>query len=202
MTVAGWDNQSTAMGKTLDARWGIKTINTSLGSRWNRMILSDGHGEGNEMKRAVALGVAALAFVGWIVWLAYAAWTKERGPILSRSRIAVATHAVVAEVPADEASPSQPSSRVQVRQLLTDSGPPSGSVIEITNMPRARGWQGAGEYLLLLTPSEASSETVFPPRFQLTILPRSPGYDSADPLPVIYPWTPSIRRQWEQRDRW
>jgi len=154
------------------------------------------------MKRAVALGVAAVAFVGWIVWLAYAAWTKERGPILSRSLIAVATHVVVAEVPADEASPSQPSSRVHVRQLLTDSGPLAGSVIEITNMPRARGWQGAGEYLLLLTSKEANSETAFPPRFQLATLPRSPGYDPADPLPVIYPWTPAIRRQWDQRDRW
>lgn len=154
------------------------------------------------MKRAMALGVAVTAFVGWIAWLAYAAWTKERGPILSRSLLAVATHAVVADVSADETSPSQPFSRVQVRQLLTDHGPAAGSRIDVANLPRARGWQGAGEYLLLLTPLDPMTETASTPRFLLVTLPRSPGYDPADSLPRIYPWTASIRRQWEQRDHW
>jgi hypothetical protein len=154
------------------------------------------------MKRAVALGVAATAFLGWITWLAYAAWTKERGPILSRSLLAVATHAVVADVPADETSPAQPSSRVQVRQLLTDHGPSPGSMIDVVNLPRARGWQGSGEYLLLLIPTDPMTKATSTPRYLLVTLPRSPGYDPADSLPQIYPWTTSIRRQWEQRDRW
>jgi hypothetical protein len=154
------------------------------------------------MKRALGLGVAATAFLGWIGWLAYAAWTKERGPILSRSLLAVATHPVVAELSADEAAPSQPSSRVHVRQALSDRGPPGGTTIEIHNLPRARGWQGAGEYLLLLVPADPRAEAAFPPRFLLVTPPRSAGYDPADALPLIYPWTDAVRRQWEQRGRW
>lgn len=154
------------------------------------------------MKRAIGLGVATAAFVGWIGWLAYAAWTKERGPILSRSLLAVATHPVVAELSADEAVPSQPSSRVHVRQALTDRGPLAGSNIEVGNLARARGWQGAGEYLLLLIPAGSQVEAASPQHFFLVTPPRSGGYDPADSVPLIYPWTEAIRRQWEQRDRW
>lgn len=154
------------------------------------------------MKRAIGLGLAAAAFIAWISWLAYAAWTKERGPILSRSLLAVATHPVVAELSADEAAPSRPSSRAHVRQALSDHGPPVGTAIEIHNLPRARGWQGPGEYLLLLVPADPRVEEASPPSFLLVTPPRSAGYDPADAQPLIYPWTDAVRRQWEQRDRW
>ncbi|MCS7020779.1 MAG: hypothetical protein NZU63_02995 [Gemmataceae bacterium] len=150
--------------------------------------------------RAIALGVATAAFVGWLGWLTYAALTKERGPILSRSLIAVATHPVVAELREDATVAGAPATEVVVHQALSDRGPPPESRIEVVNLPRARLWDGPGEYLLLLVPvpaTEGMAPAGSSPRYRLVSQPRSAGYDPYDPPPVIYRWNESLRRQWQ-----
>lgn len=152
--------------------------------------------------RKAALAVSAAVFLGWIGWLAYAAWTKERGPLLSRSLAAVASHPVVAELQEQAELPGRPASRARVLQPLSDHGPPADTLIEVPDLPLALGWQGPGPYLLLLVPAGKGAAEPAPLRFHLVQPPRSPGYEPSMALPRLYPWTETLRRQWEQRDRW
>ncbi len=145
--------------------------------------------------------LAAALWLVWILWLGYAAVTKERGPILSRLQVAAATHAVVADIDADEQG--RPRSQFQVRQWLSPPPSPQPDRIEVPELLRARGWTGPGPYLLLLEgPAPTSPESPQPPVFHLVGPQRVPGLDRAGPEPTIYPWTDSIRRQWERRQQW
>lgn len=134
--------------------------------------------------RKLRLAVAAALFGGWLGWLGYTALSKNRGPVVSRSQAAAATLAVVAVVPAGDGPHT-----VEVKQVLTGAKPDGPLVV--TNLGDAAGFDGPGEYLLLLGKGRGDSFAVVGPL-------RTPGYDAAG-APTVYPWTPAVRAQAEAR---
>jgi hypothetical protein len=132
------------------------------------------------------LAAASLLLVGWLGWLGYTAWAKYRGPVVSRSQAAAATLAVVAQVPAGDGPLT-----VEVKDVL--SGPrPEGPVV-VTNLADAAGFEGQGEYLLLLTKLRGDAYAVVGPL-------QSPGYGAVG-SPTVYRWTPAVKAQAEDRFR-
>lgn len=130
------------------------------------------------------LVLAVALFVGWLGWLGYAAVNKGRGPVVSRSAAAVATHPVVAAVQAGAGDlEGKAGDRAAVVESLRPGGPAVGAELEVLNLPAAAGYVGAGKYLLLLTKDPIGNG------YSVVRRPRSPGGE-ADPSapPVIYPW--------------
>jgi hypothetical protein len=140
------------------------------------------------MIRRWRLVLAAVAFIGWLSYLGYAALTKNRGPVVSHIQVAAAKHAIVAEV---NAGPDgKPDQHVTVVEALSKGGPAKGSKIELDNLPRASGFIGPGQYLLLLTDH---------PPFLVVGQQRSPGNDlSGLGSPLIYPWSDEVKREYEK----
>lgn len=134
----------------------------------------------------IRLAAASLLLVAWLGWLGYTAWAKYRGPIVSRAQAAAATTAVVAQVPAGDGPQT-----VEVKEVL--SGPrPEGPVV-VTNLADAAGFEGQGEYLLLLTKLRGDAYAVVGPL-------QSPGYGAVG-SPTVYRWTPAVKAQAEARFR-
>jgi hypothetical protein len=132
------------------------------------------------------LAAASLLLVAWLGWLGYTAWAKYRGPVVSRSQAAAATLAVVAQVPAGDGPLT-----VEVKEVL--AGPrPEGPVV-VTNLADAAGFEGPGEYLLLLTKLRGDAYAVVGPL-------QSPGYGAVG-SPAVYRWTPAVKAQAEARFR-
>ena len=132
--------------------------------------------------------IALLAFVAWLGWLAVAV-AKKGDPVLSRAQLLNATHLVYAEVTVgDDGLPNPTATVVEVAR----GGQLSGE-IAVLNLPKAlpagaKSFPGPGVYLL---PLGGDGKT-----FRVVGLPRSPGYDAADPVrPVIYPATDATRSQ-------
>jgi hypothetical protein len=139
------------------------------------------------MNPKARLALAAALFLGWIGWLGYAAAVKSRGPVVSRAQAAVATHAVVAQVRAQ--ADGTPPARVKVGEVLAGPGLTAGSEIEVTNLPDAVGFDGDGDYLLLLRDPAAGG-------FAIVGQQRSPGYELAGAgKPLIYKWSEDVRGQ-------
>jgi hypothetical protein len=152
---------------------------------------------GGKNFRRVRLLVAGLLFVGWISLLAYASLNKSRSPIVSHIQVAVATVAVVADVPATD---DRPAAHATVVEPLTEGGPPAGTELSVLNLPTVRGFQGAGRYLLLLEeePWFAKQGSERPP-LSVVGRQRSPGVDpNSGSRPTIYPWSDDVRKQVEQ----
>ena len=145
--------------------------------------------------------VALLLFVGWISYLGYAALNKSHSPIISHAQVAAASVVLVAEVAANP--DDKPSIRVKVLESLTPSGPPLGSEVTILNLPNSRGFEGAGEYLLLLHPEffflkPQDNPHELPP-YSVVGQQRSPGNDLAGVgKPAIYRWNDDVRKQVER----
>lgn len=132
------------------------------------------------------LASASLLLAAWLGWLGYTAWAKYRGPVVSRAQAAAATLAVVAQVPAGHGALA-----VEVKEVL--SGPrPEGAVV-VTNLADAAGFEGQGEYLLLLTKLRGDAYAVVGPL-------QSPGYGAVG-TPTVYRWTPAVKAQAEARFR-
>jgi len=132
--------------------------------------------------------IALIAFVAWLGWLAVAV-AKKGDPVLSRAQLLNATHLVYAEVTVgDDGLPNPTATVVEVAR----GGPLSGE-IAVLNLPKAlpagaKSFPGPGVYLL---PLGGDGKT-----FRVVGLPRSPGYEPADPVrPVIYPATDATRAQ-------
>ena len=132
--------------------------------------------------------VALLAFVAWLGWLA-AAVALKGDPILSRAQLLNATHLVYAEVTVgDDGLPRSGATVVEVARGEAVTGN-----ITVLNLSKAlpagaKSFPGPGVYLL---PLNGDGKT-----FRVVGLPRSPGYDAADPVrPVIYPATAATRLQ-------
>jgi len=135
------------------------------------------------MSRRWLLILASIAFVGWLSYLAYAAMTKNRGPVISRAQAAAATAAVVAEL-------SEPGKPARVLERLRGDAPEAGD-IEVANLARTKGFDSPGHYLLLLTREHGVWFVVGQQ--------RSPGNDLAGVgPPLIYPWTDRLRKQFEE----
>lgn len=136
--------------------------------------------------RKLRLAVAAALLVGWFGWLGYTAWAKYRGPVVSRSQAAAATLAVVARVPGGDGPQV-----VDVTEVLSGAKP--DSPLTVLGLSDAVGYDGPGEYLLLLAKVRADTYGVVG---QL----RTPGYESIG-APTVYPWTPAVKAQAATRFR-
>ena len=136
----------------------------------------------------VRLLVAFTLFAGWLGWLGFAAATKSRAPVVSRAQAAAATYVVVADLHGQPGG--QPPARATVRQVLAGSGPPADADIDVASLTETRGFEGDGEYLLLLHPEPGSG------RFSVVGQQRSPGYELAGVgKPFIYRWSDDVRGQ-------
>jgi hypothetical protein len=131
--------------------------------------------------------LAAVALVGWLGFLGFAAATKSRAPTVSRAQAAAATTAVVAELGANP--DGAPTTQATVVERLTKDAPEGA--VEVVNLPDARGFAGPGRYLLLLTMERG--------KYVVVGQQRSPGNDvSGVGKPMIYPWTDDVRKQAEK----
>lgn len=150
------------------------------------------------------LVVAATLFVGWLVWLGYTAAAKNRGPVVSHVQAAAAAHAVVAELKAD--AEGKPALEVKVTESLVPGSPAAGTVLYVINLADAKGFDGPGEYLLLLTADPAPRQIPVNgkdlPMRSLVGMQRSPGYELAGTGgPLIYRMSDSVRSQFQKLSR-
>ena len=140
--------------------------------------------------------VAAAVFLGWLAWLGYAALAKHRGPVVSAAQAAAATHPVFAEVSAGP--DGKPAAEVKVVTALTAAGPAADTQVFVVNLGEARGFDGPGEYLLMLVPSGAGmiAEGRDRPLFAVAGPQRSAGYEvGGGGSPAIYRRSPAIDAQ-------
>ena len=148
------------------------------------------------------LVAAAALFVGWLAWLGYTALAKNRGPVVSHVQVAAASHAVVVEVKAG--ADGKPAPDVKVTESLKPGSPAAGSEIYILNLADAKGFEGPGEYLLLL--GESQREMPFNgknlPMHSVIGMQRSPGYEPS-PVggPLIYRMSDGVRGQLQKLTR-
>lgn len=98
--------------------------------------------------RLILLVVAAAAFIGWLSYLSYTALMKNRGPVVSRVQAAAAAHAVVVEL--STGAKGKPSPEAKIAESFTAGSPAAGTEIYVVNIAEASGFEGPGEYLLLL----------------------------------------------------
>jgi hypothetical protein len=132
----------------------------------------------------IRLIVAAVLFLGWMAWLGYAALTKSRGPVVSRAQAAAATDAV--EVRIRPGAPGEPEVVEIVRPLK--GGLAKGAKVEVLNLGEAEGFDGEGDYLLLLVKDRHSD------LYRVVGQQRSPGYETTG-KPRVYPWSPDVEEQ-------
>jgi hypothetical protein len=132
------------------------------------------------------LVLAAALLFGWLAVLGYSAASKDRGPVVSRSQMAVATQVVYAKLTAD--TDGKPNPTATVTETLTPNGPAVGESIEVGNLPTAAGFAGEGEYLLPLTRTAAGV-------YRIAGQPRSPGYEVPSDRLFIYPRGAGIEAQ-------
>ena len=145
--------------------------------------------------------VAAALFLGWLSWLGYSALVKNRGPVVSRVQAAAAAHAVVGELTAG--ADGKPAPEVKIVESFTEGGPAAGSEIYVVNGAEAKGFDGPGQYLLLLSANSTARGIPINGKevalYSLVGLQRSPGYELAGTgNPTIYKLTPEVRTQAEK----
>ncbi len=153
-------------------------------------------------RRKVRLFVAVTLYVLWTAFIAYLALAGKEAVVVSRPQILAAPLVVEAEV-AEESADLRSVRVVQVfrgRQLLDAVKQPDGEqpVLRVSGFDRSRGWKGPGRYVLPLQPDGEGA-------FALVPLPASPGFPLHNRVeqtrPLIYPSTPSVRRQTEEAVR-
>ncbi|MDB5308017.1 MAG: hypothetical protein JWO38_2219, partial [Gemmataceae bacterium] len=119
---------------------------------------------------------------------------KSHAPVVSKAQVAgvVAEQgpAVVAVVSVGPDGKPMPTA-VVVKTLT--AGTAVGPGVEVVNLPEAIGFDGPGEYLLLLAPLRGSDKFI-------VVGPQpSPGYDlAAAGRPTIYRWSDAVRAQAEK----
>jgi hypothetical protein len=146
----------------------------------------------------VRLLVAAALFVGWLAWLSYTAAAKYRGPVVSHVQAAAAAHAVAADL--FNGDDGKPNPEVKVAETFTEAAPAAGTEIYVVNLADAKGYEGPGRYLLLLTGNTTGRAIPINgkdvPIYSVVGLQRSPGYELAGSgSPVIYKLTDGVRAQ-------
>ncbi len=142
--------------------------------------------------------VAAALFLGWLSWLGYSALAKNRGPVVSHVQAAAAAHAVVGEVTVG--ADGKPAPEVKIVESFTAGGPAAGSEIYLVNGAEAKGFDGPGQYLLLLNANSTVRAVPLNGKevalYTLVGLQRSPGYELAGTgSPTIYKMTNEVRVQ-------
>lgn len=144
----------------------------------------------------VRLIVAAALFLGWLAWLSYTAVAKNRGPVVSHVQAASAAHVVAAELTGNE----KPTPEAKVAESFTEAAPGPGTEIYVANLADAKGYEGPGQYLLLLTGNTTGRSIPINgkdiPIYTMVGLQRSPGYELAGTgHPVIYRMSNEVRAQ-------
>lgn len=168
------------------------------------------------------LVVAAVAFVGWIVYLGSAVLFHRLNPpdLVSRSQIAQAEFLLVVDVTVAE---GKPASTAEVKRRLSDFGPTSGP-ITVVNLPdattQANAPLAAGEHLLSLVSDgppgqfriagwpRGLGESVVVPGREIKQVVEETGEDGKTRFveksyspprfqrpPVAYPWSESVQKQ-------
>jgi hypothetical protein len=161
----------------------------------------------NKIKR-LRLIIALALFLGWMGYLGYAAITKSRSPVVSHIQAAAATFGIVADVNTDQ--DGKPSKKVRIIEVLYAQ--PAGGTLaagtecEVMNLQDVRGFEGKGQYLLLLVPDQDSSRNPGDPgplpRYKLVEQQRSPGsFVTEEGKPEIYRWNDDVRKQYEKLHR-
>lgn len=150
------------------------------------------------------LVVAAALFVGWLAWLGYTAAAKNRGPVVSHVQASAAAHAVAAELKAD--AEGKPALEAKVTKSLKSGSPEAGALLYVINLADAKGFDGPGEYLLLLAadplPRQIPVNGKDLPMRSLVGMQRSPGYElSGTGGPLIYRMSDSVRAQFRKLSR-
>lgn len=154
------------------------------------------------------LAVAAIAFVGWIGWLSVTALTKTRAPIVSHAQAAASKFPVRAKLTTGRkdlraehdrkslnnakstlhGDDGKPAFIVTVVEPLTANGPAKDTKIGVANLPGCTGYNGEGEYLLLLV-KDGDATIDGNPSYFLVGQQRSPASDLDNVgQPMIYPW--------------
>jgi len=120
--------------------------------------------------------VTAVLFVGWLGYLNYLVWTRPE-VVLSRPQALISNLDVIAHVEALDQS-------AVVREALYQTSKTSmkpGDKIVVRNLTErgCEGFEGPGDYLLLLTPTRNEGQ------FEVVPTPPSPGFVSGPAW--IYP---------------
>ena len=143
----------------------------------------------------IRLLVAALAFVGWLSYLAVAVWNKGTVQIVSTAQLTDASHVVVATVTADDAGNALPKVTI-LKVICAPANDPIAGEIEVERLDKAvtplpvNGSRriSAGEYVIPLVKT--------PFGFRIAGLPRSPGFEGAIlDQPIVYPWAEDVKIQ-------
>lgn len=142
-------------------------------------------------KSPIALAIAALIFVGWMIFLGTLAIRKSKPVVVSRSQLLVSQYEV--EVDLQSAPAGREPAKVKVVSVLysASDSPPSGE-ITVTNLGQTQGFVGPGAYMLPLVKHGD--------RYEVASYPPDPGYPVAHepPKPRIYPLTEEVRQQHRQ----
>lgn len=134
----------------------------------------------------VRFGMALVAFLAWLGWLAVAVVEKDKHSVVSRSQLLAATHWVVADIAAG--ADGLPKTLTVVETLKGD--PLTGTLV-VSNLPSATlpgGSFTAGRHLVPLAGDERGYRVADPA--------PSPGY-AQEPAerPRIYAWNDSTQAQ-------
>lgn len=153
-------------------------------------------------RRRVALAVAVTAFLLWIGYLAFLAYTASHPIVLSRPQILVSNLVVIAELTGGADHPKKTATIVEVLWAGDPAAQPKvKSKITVTNLDQVqapdashpnRSWHGPGQYILPVM--SAGKDT-----YRVTPIPLSPGFAAAEADRLrIYPATPSTRAQLDE----
>jgi hypothetical protein len=117
------------------------------------------------------LVVAALLFVGWVSYLGYLVWRTQDLVVVSRSQAIMAHLVLVGDVGAEqEGRPAAVAVKSVLWARATADRQLVGKEILVDWPDAIRGYDGPGEYLLLLNHSGSGD------RFHVTPLPAVPGF--------------------------
>jgi hypothetical protein len=158
------------------------------------------------MKRSRALLIVSASL--FAVWIGYLAWLvhETSSPtvlaygtsspnVLARPQFLVADLYVIADIPAHPARPDKPGNPVTIKRVVWSKNPDDGklaSCFVLWPPPRRATllyWSEPGEYILALSRTEDAGV------FQVTPLPRTPGFSGA--MGRIYPATHQTLAQLE-----
>ncbi len=140
----------------------------------------------------IRLVLAALAFFGWLAWLATAVWKNGNVPVVSRAQLTAATCLVLADLTLDDQN--LPVSKIAVTSVISGTGPAVGETVDVINLPKAIA---AGKYATPVPGVHAIPLSKTPDgAYRIAGLPPSPGYNVTEPdRPLIYPWNEDVKKQ-------
>jgi hypothetical protein len=145
---------------------------------------------------------AAALFIGWLLFLSYAALMKPSGPVnsqvVSRAQAAAASTPLAAELVVGP--DGNPAPEVKVIEPYNGAAPAAGTELYVLNLSEAKGFEGPGQYLLLLNPDLGGRPIPVNGKdlrtYSVVGSLRSPGYEvPGNARPVIYKLNDTVKAQ-------